>query len=148
MVIVTKGINSINTKCHISLNSLFFIRTEYVQVSPKIKGQSRAKASRSHFAENSCEVYAPTSSITAISVTKQTTEPTIFERLVDVASKLFFTNSGNLVLKKLRTLFHIFLKNILSAFLSRNNNYTTFFQKNNLNFVGVLLYAKKLGLSH
>ena len=60
------------------------MRTVYAAVSPKIKGQSNAKARRSHFAAKSCDVYAPTSSMTAISVTKQIAEPTIFERLVDV----------------------------------------------------------------
>ena len=112
IVMVIKGISSIKTICHILLNKSFLIIIEKAAVKPKIKGQKSAKASKSHFDANSCEVYAPTSSITAIRVTKQITEPMIFERLVDVTSKFVLKNSGNIILKKSIILFHTFPKNI------------------------------------
>ena len=112
IVMVTKGISSIKTICHILLKRSFLILTENAAVKPKIKGHKSAKASRSHLEENSCEVYAPTSSITAIRVIRQITEPTIFERFEDLTSKFALKNTGIFILKKSKILFHAFPKNI------------------------------------
>lgn len=63
-------------------------------------------------AEKSCDVYALTSRITAISVITHIEAPVIFERLVEETPKLFLKNWGTVFVKKPTTLFHAFLKAI------------------------------------
>ena len=133
---VTNGIKNSPMKCHALFSLSVLITTEYAAVIPRINGHISAKASNSHFAVNSCEVYALTSSITATRVTAHITAPIIFERFELFISKLSLIKQGSVCLKKRRILFPAFPKDIyinipfrLRGFIY--TNYNTYFQKNN-----------------
>ena len=95
IVIVIKGIKNIKAKCQISLSRLFVILILNAVTAAKINGQIKAKASKSHFAENSCEVKALTLKTTNNKLASPITIPVILDRLVEVISKIFLSEEAN-----------------------------------------------------
>ena len=102
---MTNGIKKSVMKCHTLFNLSVLITTEYAATMPRINGHISAKAKMSHFAANSCEVYALTSNITAMRVTAHITAPIIFERFELFISKFSLIKQGRVCLKKRRILF-------------------------------------------
>ena len=137
-MMVTNGMRKSPIKCIILFNRSVLITTEYAAAIPRINGHISANASSTHFEANSCEVYALTSSITAIRVTAHMTVPIIFDFFVLVISKFSVKKRGRVRLKKSRISFPALPKDIFTNIpfrlrvLINLTNYNTFFQKNNL----------------